>query len=388
MSGLRIAFGWATLSVALAVALLAVVPGELFGKPPPPPPPPPPPAGTILFAQDRGNGDEFWQMKADGTNKAVTFVPPVDPEFTTFRPSHRSTQRWWLFKAVDDQQQHNLYATDGDAVVQITNVSTTVTGNIEEVTRVLGFTPSWSNDGLDSFMSLVAVTFQQDAVTDEVYSASWYIAVLRHPTENRPLNIGDLDAAADGANLGLNEDDFVQVIATSQESSNLYEHWWSPDGTRLAYLFHDSSDPLENPSDSDLYVGDVSSALATGIPLDPRGLKIFNALTEGLNASVRSPRWSRTLGVDKIAFTYKNRLYTRRPDQHYTLQTSGPLLSVDAITPAWSLDDQFLACTTRTFKGAKTYYDVVRLPSTGGTTTSLTGDIDRTVFKSVVGWGQ
>lgn len=362
---------WLFVAVILGAIATFIPKLELRAAKPAPPPPPPPP-GKVLFEVLLNPGPSYsrqdWQMNGDGSGKSLVLVPPRDESPAPSKQVY-STGRWWLFT-----QDFELWATNGAVLIQVTDVSPVQSNGIEEGTRVIG-TPSWSNDGLDSFISVCGVYIRRDVATNTILEGIWQLEVL-------DVSAADLDAAA-AANVQptpLGEADLFPVIAKAQLGANLSDHHWSPDGTKVVCTFFDAGDPAETTGATDLYVVDVTSALATGIPVDPStGVKVFNGVSS-TGYGVETPRWSHA--SNKIALIHKARLYTVNANGSGLSQ----LTTISTATPVWSPNDAFLACRQTSSKGSSTYYDIVRIPNNGGTAVSLTGDINRTNPKIVLGW--
>jgi hypothetical protein len=120
----------------------------------------------------------------------------------------------------------------------------------------------WSNDGVDSFISLTAWDYT-DAYSPDPDDETTEILDLRKRRKciiRLPVSALELTAAADaGLVVPLTSDDCELVFSTATTYARTCQHSWSPDGTKVAYI---QNSPDQTAGD-DLWVLDITSGTTT-----------------------------------------------------------------------------------------------------------------------------
>lgn len=353
------------------VALLAVsliCGGLALAKKPVKPPPEPPPAGTILFNYD----GEMWGMNGDGSDKFWVDLPDGEPSNLLYGTGYR----WRLSVEPSDEEPvpgiaftpSELFAFRPDGgggvvSVQLTDLYPDVFVGLYTMQKA-----SWSNDGLDSFVSFRGSEFDWSDPDNRAFKANH---IYR-------LNVSafEIDDGSVSLPIGLDSTKLESVVSTtSGERYENYEyHHWSPDGTKIVY----SLDADPGPGyDSAVWVTDLSTN---------ETLPLWNRLDDW---NEHNHRWSPD-GTKIAIWGYGG------PSPGKTIWTVNPdgsdpqTLATDfypwRIWVYWSPDSQYLVFGDPTVKGFTSYYSVNRMKADGTGVIKLTGDLDSRTVMRTVGW--
>ena len=310
--------------------------------------PPAPAPGTIYFNR---TDDGRWSMKGDGTGQARSVAG---------EPSYQSHggSRWFLrhrfigydWRGVDADGNDivwpiwDLYAADEDGVEVWLMTNPADIGDSRNAT--------WSRD--DSFVSFSAPAVVEGQPTGGVFvvNIDWSSG---EPVAARPLLVQQIDFPASYFDYPWWHLDFMWWDV-------IYGHDWSPAGDQLAYLGHDAQGARR------LFVSTFSDegVEVRQVPFNQNG----NVFTK--------PVWSPD--GTRLAAKGLDGIWTLLPDG-----TGAVRLTQTAVTskerreqyaPTWSPDGAYVAYTEERMQGSKpTYsYDVLRIPSGGGTPANLTRD--------------
>jgi hypothetical protein len=337
----------------------------------------PVPSGTLYFRTQfdvlamRGDGSQL-HSEASIDNNGYQIAPSLDRYGS-------DGHRWFLFLADGTDQEQDLYATvDGSEWILLVDGGLSVhqieTGeSIRARLRMLGDV-SWSNDGLDRFIS-IPIFYAEDLLTfDEFGNEQWERILTVRGIVQWEVSAADLEQSNPEPLTSIYDGRLTWCVTTDAPYFFDY-HAWSPEGDQLVYVL----DSIGEFAD-ELRVADVTSG-----PVDAdAGLLIFTS--QGL-AAPDQPGWSRHINPadQRISFAYGGSLRTIRPDGSgmQTLVSSG-LASV--VYPAWSPDNAYLAYRRRTQKGFKVTYTLERVPSGGGSPVVLLSQSESAGGFSVLGW--
>jgi WD40-like Beta Propeller Repeat len=325
------------------------------------------PPGTIFYSY-YGVTFQNEAMKADGSHKTLTVIPG-DLSNLVYG-SDPTIDRWSLYVdsvGVDPDSGWTVYEmfavrpyvqTDGSFGyhrVQLTNLWPTyrVVPTENNVCR-------WSNDGQDSFVSVIAnqldvdASGQPTAVKDlllRLNVSGWMIDTANEFGFN--LNIGPADPKL-----------VVAVTATTVSPLNFRLHDFSRDGTKVAYMESHPGDPGGFPL---LQVADLTAGTTKVMPVNP---SVFH--------------WSSA--EDRLLFSWINDIKTMAADGTgiRTLLTHSSTTTYNS--PTWSPDGQSIVYARILLKGSTPEYTIERIPAAGGTAVVLTADLDKTVHKYPVKW--
>ena len=331
----------------------------------------PPPPGKIYYQY---NG-AVWQMNGDGSGKTQVNAPAGVPSQGTYGTDNH---RWWLVAS-----EGEIWATpNGVDYLQITDMSQRDNGDgTITVVRISHREPVWSNGG-DSFISFAATHWVQSAALPvpppggEADVTDFYKAVYR-----LDISAAELEARYQlempGPAFDVTQAEPV-VTVTSFFETNLEYHSWSPDGIALAY--HHLDQHHDAGGNADLWVAYVGPEVALPVNGDTDALRIYEATEPFLNPVKWSPPGA---PEERIAFrTGGARLMTIGPD-------GSGLTDLGAISPgtiAWSPDGNHIVFRQAIQRGFTWNYYIYRVPATGGSFVSLTGDLNRELNKGVLGW--
>jgi hypothetical protein len=211
----------------------------------------------------------------------------------------------------------------------------------------LSVMPRWSNDGLDSFVSVLAST-----------PAGGYLCRLW-------IDGDDITAIAGGA-PAMTVADFEPVMA---DPPTFYA--WSPDPDVLSYQRNGQVRVRELGSGPESPISDVA---------------IYNGALPGRLHLCWSP------AGDRIAFATSNTqawggTWTIKPDGSGLKQVKKNTGTMSYEPACWSPNGAELLLWTVQDKGFGVwYYNLARMPSAGGTLTTLTQDLEATRNKQPLGW--
>jgi hypothetical protein len=321
-------------------------------KPPKSPTTPPTPAGLVYYHDGMG----VMQMKADGTEK--TFLFPVKTGEIAPSSKMYGGKRWWLVNLYpDDDGPANLFATNGLSWIQITDSGIVDNGDGTETLAFFWGTPSWSNDGQDSFCSIHArrgTRLLGSSDSSKIEAVIYRFKISASDLEAMSL-IGYEPLIFDGDPLAT---PVINTAATLMGDA-LGPHHWSPDGNQIAFT-------NKNPGDVGpvLRVADVSDG---PVPAST-GLVLFNNNTSN---GVLSVQWSPN--GQRIAFSTTAQVYTINP-------TGSNLVNLTSgFQPYWSPDSLRLTYRIRTTNNRSnlyntSFYDIATIPAGGGSIVNLTTD--------------
>jgi hypothetical protein len=372
--------------IGYCVAGLVVVGGlaeTLAGKPVPPPPPPSLP-GTVYFLydtnpQDQGLQANILQMAANGASKGPSpYGAPwqsgeAEPSVKRYGAANRP---WWLTSVGtgDPDYAAGIHVTkDGLNLIRIAasgdrdNLDGTVTG--------LRFgAPVWSNDDQDSCVFAPGYRFQKDLATNTFlwrYRVLYRIDISASDVEGLGT---DVIAVTDGdprlVPLAIYEVPAgVSAAYTEMGDVALAP---SPDGNRFVLSFRH---PLT--SYSDLYLLDVSNG---PVLFEAAADLVFEAEPPYVPFRVK---WSPpTASTSRVMFQSGGIIRSMNPDGTgiRTITSSG------GGWPAWSPDGSHIVYSQMTKKGNTSTYNILRIPSGGGTAVNLTADLEPTFMKLPIAW--
>ncbi len=360
---------------AAAIFVAALVPASFVhaGKLPPPPAP----VGTVLFdAQGEARG-----INANGTGSTLALIhglsaPPV-PSARVYG-SDPVLGRYWLAVepvavtwAGEEYVANEIFAYRFNNS-QLQKVQLTALFPYVNFSFVGGTRLHWSNDGDDSFVSALGRTFGADTqLTPNSDASDDLLEVFR-------LNInGSLLTSVFNGELAEPKLDLVDlldgqwiesVLATRNvsNSNSLRSYHWSPNGNTIVYSMS-----------SGLYVASIPAAQSYPVVHeDDSVLQIWNTVCNDV-------RWSPD--GQRIAFGESYRIRTVKPDGSENTVVVGRTNSDFYSSPVWSPDGMHLALWHRHVKSLQFTYDLVRVPSTGGSITVLyKADLNRE--KEPTGW--
>jgi len=329
------------------------------------------PPGTIYYVY----GSDIWGMKADGSSKSLALPGygdgyPVLPSSLVYGADRH---RLWLgvdtvpgqfYPLYDDPslntgEQSELFAyrrnpAGGVQKIQITDLFPWIMVS-NDPGRV-----QWSNDGADSFVSFKAVDLRAYYLTGNEADLRWAIFRIR-------VRGADIDAAA-GAGLLLGVDALEEVVSTYPGwYGDDLKHSWSPDGNQVATT-------LRSGATGD--IGDIyAKNLTTG--------QVRLLYDTPINYHPPEFRWSPDGGRLVLS---TGSIWTINANTGALLQTVLQSGTTSYTRACWSPDGTQLAIREDRHKVSGTSYFVSRLPSTGGTLTSLSGDLNASSTKFPIGW--
>jgi hypothetical protein len=371
---------------AVGLALFAPPPAsaQKGGKPTEPPSP-----GTVLFEGPLKIGTESWSgaqwgMNADGSRKTIAFThrfysKPL-PSALVYG-TDPVLDRWWL--TLEEVQP--VVIGEFPAVYELFACRVDPEGNLQRVQLTAlhphvtishpGFHPdvhfSWSNDGMDSFVSFRGRTYGlDDAETPPE---------LQDPSDDLVhifrLNLSGADIQAafeqysdpkigiDGFTTGMIQSVLEYGDVAYPMGGTLAYHHWSPNSQRLTYVMP-----------GELWVADCSSGPVTHGDSETR--KIWT--------ECRFPQWSPDGG--RIALGHDGSVWTVKPDGSGATLVLGKTRSDSYAVPVWSPDSRQLAVVYRRDKGLDPEYFVARVAASGGTATVLTKEMEPSGEKRPTGW--
>ena len=302
----------------------------------------------------------IYQMYEDGTGKTAALTPGVYgvPSSRTYGGS-----RWWLAADIDPDTGFSevfAFRSDGSSTVQLTSLHA---DGIE-----LGDQPRWSNDLLDSCVT-IQVEWDADPVDGE---SETYVMRL-------PISGAGVALIESGLLPRLTGSDCEILLAMPPFSpgdiSAYAGYACSSDPSQLAYLVS-NLDANGDTIDRTIWV----HTLAANAPPD---VPIHTAAKLGLSA------WSHD--GSRIAFVTVNTslwggVWTIHPDGSGLLQVKTNNGTTSYQSPQWSPDSKELLVQVIKARQGDWYYDLARMPASGGTLTVLTKDLPQTLGKSTEAW--
>jgi hypothetical protein len=354
------------------------------GKPAPPPPPPPAP-GKITFAVESKG---FFQMNGDGSGKtAVPFEWPPDASAPVPSLGSYNGHRWWLSIRELVPNQTDLWATNGHSWIQLTASSITVDlDGIETHVRFFA-DPRWSSTkdgGDDRFCSVKATYWRYNPNLPNPYPPpdGTVLDIYRiiYALDIKASDLDDIAAGAPFTPLSVADHGVVTPVITAAVPLDhmvepLVDHNWSWDGTRITFVRNNASPGAAK----DLYVADVSHGLVNAA----NASMIYHNPS---NFDVARPRWTppgNMLADELIAFDCGVAIYTVLPHPNETAH----MVTNNGYGAFWSPDGKYIAYQVPVYfvHGWTRSYDIVRIPSGGGTILTLSAD---SLGKNLWGWGE
>jgi hypothetical protein len=325
------------------------------------------PPGKILYSYAGSN----WQMNGDGSGKTgIAGYAPGHPSRHVY-----NGHRWWI-RTIDNE----VWARRDDSdFLQVTSAK--IQDNGDGTITVVWFEdgwfnarPTWSNGG-DSFMSMQGwqwTQFASDAVGEgpmwDMIQGIYVIPVSAAELEAR-FQLSEPSPALSQSQLQL------VVYSDGHIGGNLSVHHWSPDATKVVYSWG-----LE-VGHPDVCVADVGSGVSLPINAATAGTSVF----EWNHYTLTDLQWSpqANTSTQRILVQSGNAM-TIRPDGSNLVT----LFATSDSRARWSPDGQHIAYRRATPKGFNNWnYQLHRIPGAGGTAVLLTGDLDRSANKFVLGWG-
>lgn len=295
----------------------------------------PVPPGTIYFLQE----GSAWSMKGDGSSKAPSVAG--QPTYQQHDGSRWFLQYEWGPGDWDGDWGQWFIVSETGASIQLTN---------EPDLHFNGVPPAWARD--DSFFSYCGVY-----ETDEEWIGRLFVVEIAWidgaPVAGLPTVVFEIRRPLVDEETGIFGYDEV----------NLQRQDWSPAGDEVVLARWVSGEGL---------VLDI-------LVFSEEGVAIRRLATGAANAE-----WSADGG--RIAFNREQYSGSRTIQEIWTINPDGTdavRLTQYASTnngetgqfhPSWSPDGAYLAYTQRVIKGDKTTYNILRVPSAGGSATSLTSD--------------
>lgn len=314
------------------------------------------PTSEIYFEFDTVGtaADGVYVMFGDGSGKTQV-LPDFDPSLIPVPSSGvYAGSRWWLYIG-------QVAATGKDELFALRNDGTTVqlTQSADGILYPFSLV-QWSNDGADTFVSIVAFD-KRDPSTPAYH-------LFRLPI------IGDIDFMVQAGALPVGPADFESVVFPFGDGATPWEWSWSNLPNTLAYISHDSSG-------STLWVRDL--------PTTPGGTPADTALVS--LPAMSSPAWSPD--GSRLAFHTANTsawggLWTVNPDGSNLVQ----LLTNSGVTfygtGVWSPDSANLAFSKLkdNIDFRKRQISISRIPAGGGRATELTDDLPASDIKFPLRW--
>ena len=301
----------------------------------------------------------IYQMYEDGAGKTVAVTPGVYgvPSSWAYGGS-----RWWLAVDIDPVTGFSevfAFRGDGSANVQLTELGV---AGIQ-----VGGQPRWSNDLLDT-----SVTSEVGWDVDPVDGAQeTYVLRL-------PIRGAEVAAIAADSALRLTIDDcefLLSMPAPSPGDSSVYSGYaCSSDPSKLAFLIS-NLDANGDTIDRTIWVRTLSDP--------PVNVPIHTA------AKLSLSEWSHD--GSRIAFYTVNTsayggVWTIKPDGSALLQVKTNNGTTSYMYPHWSPDSKELLVMMIKARAGDWYYDLARMPASGGSLTALTNDLPKTLGKSPEAW--
>jgi len=293
----------------------------------------PVPPGTIYYYQ----GDGYGSMKADGSDKTTT--PSGNPSY-----QRHGGSRWFLQTRYIDFEDHGFDEWGNPIYWDIYDlVAVNETGTVVTLATVRGFDVgqvAWKKD--DSFISYTSAVDTGNGVEGGLFvvELNWDLGV---PLPAAPIPVFQTETSIWG-------------------EVNMTAHDWSPAGNAFAFQF------LGVDGIWQLAVATITN---TGVETHP--------LAPGLH-----PAWSPNGG--RIAYA---RRYWQLGDDLHEIWTVNPDGSAPArltqssatsnsrrsqLSPTWSPDGAHVAFTDLLMKGNNRTQNVLRIPTAGGSTVSLSSN--------------
>ena len=304
---------------------------------------------------------QFYQMYEDGSSKSAAL-----PQGVSGDPSSKAHggSRWWLAAGFDpDTGFREIFAfrSDGSSIVQLTELGLDGFDCFDQ--------PRWSNDLLDSSMTIQAVRDTDATPGPDTYFVLWL-----------PISGADVAAIESGAEPRLTGADCVPLLETpmaaSPSESSVYREQYacSSDPSKFAYVM----DNLDT-NDSTLWVRTLAAN-----PNDPPIDVAIHTTAAGLKLATYAHDGGR------IAFTTVNTssyggVWTIKPDGTGLLKVKSNSGTTSYSVWYWSPNSAELLLRIIKARPGDWYYDIGRIPAAGGSITVLTGDLAQTLGKNAPG---
>ena len=345
--------------VALAAGLIevgpvsAAKPGGGGGSPP----------GKIYYTTNTFP-DTIYQMNPDGSGKSAALPPDVIGV-----PSGRvyDGERWWLMSLEIEGSDPNdfkaevfAYRADLPEPIRLTNLTAHGVGG--------GDQPQWSNDLLDSSATL-HVNWDVDGDTVRE------VCVVR-----LPITDATIEAIAAGAPLLTDEDCeillTVPYLQPGDDTEYAFRYAASSDPSKLAYTMY-NLDANGTRVSATLRVRTATPDGQVDVPLHTDRITSFRWSHSGATFLFGTANSSSSYGgVWRINANGTG--LTQLKSNNGTMEYGpGP----------WSPDDQHVLIHSIKDRGfGRWYYNINRMPATGGSLVNLTGDMTETIAKFAFTW--
>jgi hypothetical protein len=302
-------------------------------------------------------------MYEDGTGKTAALPPSVYgvPSSRTYGGS-----RWWLGVDIDPDTGFTevfAFRGDGSSKVQLTELGADGIEGLDQ--------PRWSNDLQDTCVT-TQVVWDADPV-----DGTKETCVLR-----LPIHGDDVALIGSGLKLRLTGDECKIILAMplpSPGDSTAYSGYaCSSDPSKLAYLMSNL-----NANGDTIDRTDWVRTLAADPDDPPVDVEIHTA------AKLNLATWSHD--GSHIAFYTVNTssyggVWTIKPDGSGLLQVKTNNGTMSYMHPHWSPDSKELLVMMMKARIGDWYYDLARMPASGGTLKVLTNDLPQTLGKSPEAW--
>ena len=306
----------------------------------------------------------IYQMYEDGSGKTAALPPEV-----LGLPSSRlyNGQRWWLMSLELPGSDPNALIAEVFAYrpglaepIQLTDLTAHGVGG--------GDQPQWSNDLLDSSATL-HVNWDVDGDTVRE------VCIIR-----LPITDATIEAIAAGAPLLTDEDCEILLTVPYQQPGDTttyaFRYAASSDPSELAYLMY-NLDGNGNAIDATLWIRAATPGGPIDVPLHTDRIGAFRWSHDGTEFLFSTPNTSSSYGglwrinADGSGLS---KLKSNTGTMTYGL---GPISPDDGEVIVHSIKDRGFG---------RWYYNINRMPVTGGTLVNLTGDLDQSLGKFADAW--